>query len=334
MIASTGELLRELRARGLVAEGAAGESLPSDAANRPWYISLLLGAAGWIAGIFLLIFVFMLFKPEAAGPALFVGLVLLAAAWGLFKVDRDGAFVSQLALALSVAGQFAVLYGIGDTFFKGPREIAGVALAALLLQVALIVAMPNRLHRTMSALFACMAWALLVRYGLWDQPEWGRTRDTPVAHSLGLALLGWAIAWLPVGGVLYILTHREPAWMAQGRQAIVRPAIVGLIVGLAVATLLSQPFDSFRWGGRMDVQQGWLAIWPLLSALAALGALAAAFALGNRGLTAVCVVAALAHVSHFYYAMGASLLIKSATMIVLGALLLGAAHHLGRKASP
>ncbi len=334
MIESTEQLLHELRARGLAADGPAGDPGSSHATNRPWYVSLLLGAAGWIAGIFLLIFVFMLFKPEGAGPALVVGLVLLAAAWGLFKVDREGAFVSQLALALSVAGQFAVLYGIGDTFFKGTREIAGIALVALVLQVALIVAMPNRLHRTMSALFACMAWALLVRYGLWDQAEWGGSRDTPAAHSLGLALLGWAIAWLPVGGLLYVVAHREPTWIAQGRQAIVRPAVVGLIVGLAVATLLSQPFDSFRWGGRTEVQQGWLAIWPLLSALAALGALAAAFAMGNRGLTAMCVVAALVHVSHFYYAMGATLLIKSATMIVLGALLLAAAHHLKQKASP
>jgi len=334
MIASAEQLLHELRARGLAAEGPAGDALPGPISNRPWYVGLLLGVAGWIAGVFLLIVVFLLFKPEGAGSALAVGLVLLAAAWGLFKVDREGAFVSQLALALSVAGQFAVLYGIGDTFFKGAREIAGVALVALLLQVALIVAMPNRLHRTMSALFACMAWALLVRYGLWDQPEWGRTRETPVAQSLGLALLGWAIAWLPVGGVLYILAHREPTWMAQGRQAIVRPAIVGLIVGLAVATLLSQPFDSFRWGGRAEVHQGWLAVWPLLSALAALGALAAAFAMGNRGLTAMCVVAALVHVSHFYYAMGTTLLINSATLIVLGALLLGAAHRLRRKASP
>ena len=79
---------------------------------RPWYIALLLGASGWLAGGFLLVFVAMLFHPDSAGAAAVSGAVLLAAAWGLFKVDRDGAFTSQLALALSFAGQCFVLFAM------------------------------------------------------------------------------------------------------------------------------------------------------------------------------------------------------------------------------
>jgi uncharacterized membrane protein len=45
---------------------------------------------------------------------------------------------------------------------------------------------------------------------------------------------------------------------------------------------------------------------------------------------AVCVVAALLHLSHFYYTMGTTLLIKSATLLVLGAALLAGAHVLKR----
>ena len=298
---------------------------------RPWYVSLLLGGAGWVAGIFVLLFVFLLFKPDSGGSGLAVGPVLLVAAWGLFMADREGAFVSQLALALSIAGQFAVLFGFGATVFKGSSEVMGLALTALVMQVALVAAMPSRLHRTMSTLFACAAWAVLVRYGLWDRAEWTRAGVASVRSSPVLALAGWALAWLPVGGALYALIRTEPAWMAAGREALARSVASGLIVGLVIATLLSEPFESFWWLGLAGGRQGWIAIWPLLAALAALGALAGAFALRQRGLMALCVVAALAHVSHFYYAMGTTLLVKSATMMALGAVLLGVSHALRRR---
>jgi hypothetical protein len=334
MITTTGQLLAELHGRGL-APDIPGKDAPH-ASERPWYIGLLLGVAGWVAGLFLLVVVFSIFKPDSPGAALFFSIVLLGAAWGLFRVDPDGAFVTQLALALSVAGQVAVLFGIHETFFKHASGIASIGLSALVLQLGLVVLMPNRLHRIMSTLFAVMGWAIFVRYGLWDQPSWVNARggELRTSLSLPLALAGWAIVWLPVGALLYVAIRREPAWMAAGRQAIVRPATVGLIVGLAVATLLSHPFESFSWGGEAVHRKDWLALWPMLSALGALGALAAAFALGNRGLVATCVVAALLHAAHFYYAMGTSLLVKSATMLVLGALLLGAAHRLKRGRAP
>jgi len=329
MITTADELARELRSRGMAAGEPANADPGNRATDRPWYIGLLLGAAGWVAGLFLLPFLFMLFEPKSGAAALLMGAVLLAAGWGLFRVDRDGAFVSQLALAISIAGQFAVLYGVHESFFKGSHSIAGIAFTALVIQLALIAAMPNRLHRTMSTLFACVAWAVFVRYGLWDKPGWDSGHRSSEEPPLGMALLGWAIVWLPVGGVLYALIRKEPAWMASGRQTLVRPITIGLIAGLATATLLSHPFDSFSWGITQP-RANWLALWPMLSAFASLGALAAAFALGSRGLMAICVVAALLHISHFYYAMGTTLLVKSVTMLVLGALLLAVAWYLKR----
>ena len=325
MIESLHELVRQLRASGALADGPPYEPSQAPVLERPWYIGFLLGAAGWLAGLFVLILVVMLVEPKSKGAALTTGLILLGAAWGLFKADREGAFFSQLALALSVAGQFAALVGIVDLFSGSLREVAGIALGALLLQLALIFAMPNRLHRTMSTLFACMAWALLVRYGLWDQDPF-HSGSTPPAPSFGLALAGWAIAWLPIAGVLFQLARREPAWMAAGLQEIARPAVVGLILGLALTTLFSQPLESFPW--HRAQAYGGLSIWPLLSAAGALAALAGAFAMGHRGLAAVCIVAALLHMSHFYYALGTPLLMKSLTMIALGVLLLASARQI------
>jgi hypothetical protein len=330
MIANARDLVFELRKRGLVGD-TAEVSVADTGPDRPWYIGLLLGAAGWVAGIFVLVFVAMLWKGEGALGAILAGAILLAAAWGLYRVDREGAFVSQLALALSIAGQFLMLFGVGELLLKNmSRNFALVALLALMLQVVLVVVMPNSLHRTMSALFACTAWGLFVRFGLWDHSQgfWdgGGKRIEP---SHALAILGWALSWLPVAGVLYLVVRREPRWLARGWQAIVRPAATGLILGLAVTTLVSQPLESFPF--QHAGTRGGFSLWPLLSAAAALAALAGAFALGSRGLTGVCVIAALIHLSHFYYAMGTSLLVKSVTMAAIGAALLYGARELRRR---
>jgi Domain of unknown function (DUF4401) len=308
---------------------------PEAAPERPWYIGLLLGVAGWFAGLLLLVFVAAVLRPDSGPGALTLGIVLLAAAWGLFKVDKDGAFVSQLALALSIAGQLALLYGLHESLFKsGRKEIATIAFVALAIQLALVPAMPNRLHRSMSTLFACIAWAIFVRYGLWDQPfwaDWGPGKAKAPPTSLPMALAGWVVAWAPAGGALYLLVRREPAWMAAGRQAVARPVATGLMLGLAFATSISHPFETFRLFSDTAAPVGWLALWPLLSAIASLGALAAAFALGNRGLMGLAVLAALLHMAHFYYALGASLLLKSVVMLVMGAACLAGAHYLRKR---
>ena len=297
--------------------------------DRPLAISLLLGASGWVAGLFMLGFVAMLFQPDNAAQAAVCGIVLLAAAWGLFKADGDGAqvFVAQLGLTLSIAGQFLMLYAISGH----AKGIAPIASAALVLQTVLALVMPNRLHRTLSTLFATIAWALTVRFALVGEPEFWRGVVSTRTASLPAALVGWLAAWGPVGAGLWWLIRGEPAWAARGGERVLQPICTGLIVGLAFATLASQPFESFRWFGSGEVDAGGLALWPPLSALAALGAVAAAFALRRRGLMSVCAIAALLHVSHFYYALGTSLLTKSVLMLAMGGAMLIAARALTKK---
>ena len=308
--------------------------LPSTTApahDRPLAISLLLGTSGWVAGLFMLGFVAMLFQPDNAAQAAVCGSVLLAAAWGLFKADGDGAqvFVAQLGLTLSIAGQFLMLYAISGH----AKGIAPIASAALVLQTVLALVMPNRLHRMLSTLFATIAWALTVRFALVGEPEFWRGDSSAHTAALPVALAGWFAAWTPVGAGLWWLIRGEPAWAARGGERVLQPISTGLIVGLAFATLASQPFESFRWFGAGEVDTGSLALWPLLSALAALGAVAAAFALRRRGLMSVCVIAALLHISHFYYALSTSLLIKSVLMLAMGSAMLIAARAVTKKES-
>lgn len=308
---------------------------------RPWYISALLGISGWVAGLFLLVFVALLLRPSSTPAALGTGAVLVCAAWALYKLDREGAsaahaFVAQLALAFSIAGQCFLLYALGDLGSSASSgSLAGLARNAFVLQLVLALVMPNALHRSLSTLFASIAWALAWHFGLAGEPAfWHGTQASRDALSLPSTLAAWGLAWLPVALGLWVLIRREAEWMARGWQPVLRPMATGLILGLGFATLASHPFESFIWFGGNASSLGWLALWPLLSAIGALGAMAAAFALRSRALMAACVVAVLGHVAQFYYTLGTSLLFKSVLMLALGAALLLASRLLRTPHSP
>ena len=322
-IADAEALRAALAARGhLPADAAAAP--PSATRDRPWFVALLLGVAAWFAGAFGLGCVGLLLSPSG-GAWIPIGLVLLAAAWVLLsRVDESNVFGSQLGLVLSIAGQFALIGGVAETLFHGDHVVSRVALVAAVLQLALVVAMPDRLHRVLSTLFACAAWACVLRFALWDAEPSGRSATT---SSFGLALLAWLLAWAPPALLLARLLRDEPRWMAAGRQALLRPACTGLVVALAWATLLSDPLDALRWS---DDHAAADALWPLLSLLAAALALLAAFALRSTGLMGMCIVAGLLHVVQFYQALAIPLMAKSLTMLALGAVALAAARALAR----
>src|SRR3954469_5963839 len=119
---NTTELVDALRTRGLI---GADVPVPEDDAERPWFLSILMGVAGWIAGIFVLVFLGILLDLNGLRQMLVIGLVLLGVAWGLYFIGRGRVFVDQLALALSIAGQMA----IAAYFFDTLKEALPVAAA-------------------------------------------------------------------------------------------------------------------------------------------------------------------------------------------------------------
>jgi uncharacterized membrane protein len=239
--------------------------------------------------------------------------------------------VSQLALAFSFAGQIVLLYVVMEAI-NGERHIPLIFFIALVLQILMALLMPNYLHRILSIFFACIAWALSVRFGLFRETDDFFTRHLqhPFSPSLGLALSSWALAWSPVAALIYVLIRTETQWMARGWQTVLRPILTGLIIGLAYATVASHPFEAFRWGNN-SAQQGWLALWPILALLASLGALISAFSLGSRSLRIACLIALFVHLTHFYYALGVSLLIKSFILILMGSAMLLASQLLNKE---
>lgn len=315
------ELKDELLRRRLLEPSA--NDVPAAAHDRPWFISVVLGASGWLAGVCVLVFVATLFRPESTGAIALAGLVLLAAAFGLYAVDRDSQFFDQFALALSIAGQFAFVWALYDA----TRSEAVTAALICALQILLLFVMPNFFAKLLAAFFACCAWALAVRFGWWGWSVEG-TRE----EALGPALIGWFVLWLPVVGALHALIGNESRWMAGAAQTIARAALIGLLVSLSLATWISEPLGSLTFWESHE-RTNWMALWPLLGAIGALVAAVYAFQLRSRALIGIASVGASLHIGQFYYLLGLSLLIKSCIMLAVGVLALLAATWLQRRGS-
>ena len=320
----TAELERALSERGLIATDAT--PVPFGSAGRPWYVSVVLGGAGWLASMFAFLFVLLLFEPNTPPEAAVAGVILLGAGFGLYAADRDNAFFEQLALALSLAGQFALLYAVGDL----TNSATPVAAVATVLSAAVVIAMPNAFAKTLSAFFACVAWSLTVRLGVWGEDWFDRSRQ---AVAFVPALIGWLAIWIPVAFAVHVLIRREAEWMATSARRVARPALTGLLLALAVGTWSSEPFAAFsiRAPGT-EAATNWLAVWPFLGIAAALFAAVCAFRLRHHPMIGVAIAGALLHVMQFYYLLGVSLVVKSYVMLVVGGGLLLAARRLRLRA--
>jgi len=322
MSAANDTFMTLLREKGVIAANA--PAAPQDSSDRPWFVSLLQGVAGWLAGIFLLIFLGLVFKPESTLTLLVLGVLLLAAAWFMYHTDRHGAFLDQLALAISIAGQFALAASV----LKDHYSALGASVLALVMQIVVLIAMPNKIARTLAALFATVSWIYTVRFflhpGSFDNIFY-EERPAGAVDSLGTWALpvGWLLTWVPLLAVAAWLILREPQWMASSLRRLARPLLTGVLLGLSAGAIVAEPFTlvilgTDLWGRGVD----WLSIFPLLSIALALFAAYGAFRVRSHGLLGFAIFAALLHLARFYYLYGTTLMWKSVIMMVAGAALL------------
>ena len=326
------KLVEKLRERGVIRADA--PPMPANDDDRPWFIAILQGIAGWFSGGLLLLFIGMMIKPDGAFGLTFCGVILLVGAWALYFAARDVVFVEQLALALSIAGQFAVAWSV----FEDDRNPAFISAGLLALQCAVFAIMPNRQSRTLSAFFACCAWVFLVRFmltggrsdhffldddGIFSPPKFGSVT----------ALVAWLLTWAPIVSGAWWLLKTEARWMASGARAFARPALVGLLLAGALVPIFTEPFTSLVVGLVDDASHTltWWSLFQLLSIALTMFAAWCAFRLRSYGLLGLAIFAALAYLARFYYLYGTTLLEKSAIMLVLGAALLGVARLLSRQ---
>lgn len=167
----------------LVSAGMVSGSAPATPEpDSPWFVKLLLAASGWLASLFLLASLALLFKDlfDSQIASLITGGVLITlAAITLEKIHND--FFEHSALALSLAGQGLVAVGLFQ--FSDQLDTTFFWMVAVF-QTILSFVVPSYVHRVWSA---CIV-VLSVFFAL----------QRPELHHLvaGAALFGVASVWM------------------------------------------------------------------------------------------------------------------------------------------
>ena len=323
------ELAEGLAGRGLLSEEALSTFDPTPPApGSPWYVQAMLGVCAWTAGLLLLAFVAIALVPKASDTDAFllVGVFTCGAAGLLYgAVSEASVFGTQFALAMSIAGQTSLTFGLGSV---GKEGLAFWGM--LVVETALVFAIRNQFHRTLTSTLAVIFWALAVHASfLRDLPDiFHSTR--PDAQPV-LSIVFWFVIWAPVAAVAYWLVANEARWMSEGRDALFRPILHGLLAGLSIGPLVTLP--AMFWVAIREAASSLTALPPVLAMLLALLALTLSFAIRNRVLMGLAIIFALLEVGGFYYVLGATLLVKSIIMVVLGIALLGTAQFLGKESA-
>ncbi|HEY0130460.1 MAG TPA: DUF4401 domain-containing protein [Allosphingosinicella sp.] len=340
-------LWARLAAEGLVE----GERPEPERPQSPWYVRTMLGIAGWIGALFLLGFVgaAFAFVMKDASAALFAGAACCGGALALYRSLRGQDFADQFALALSLAGQVLMIVGLAELMKPGGPPLY-FAIAAM--QAGLALAVPNFLHRVLTAAGAALALALgiadLSLHGLaapllcaalawvWLEPaRWARSGRLwrPIGYGLVLALL--LVETFRLFGVAQWLdlARGTRGWMQSHGPLVGRVLTAALLVFVAV--LISNR-EGHSTGSRTTLAA---AAGAFLIGLFSLGApgfasalliLLLGFAAGNRLLMALGVLGLLGFASHFYYSLHSTLLVKSGLLAATGLVLL-AAHLILRR---
>jgi Domain of unknown function (DUF4401) len=338
------ELSGALASRGMLAEGQELAIDPGPEGNAsPWYVQVMLGVCAWFAGLFLLTFlVLILFEVLFRGhdnwsALLVISLCVCGGAVFLYAtVSENSVFGNQFALAMSCASQIGMAFGLG-----GSMDTRAALWGMMLVQIGLVFAIRNRLHRVLMSTGAVIMWALATHEFLFSEMPGvslfrSRTQESYDTSAMSIAL--WLVVWAPVANGAWWLVKHEGDWMAGGREKLMRPVTYGVVGALSIASLATHPASFWMAMGLgssrelSDGATGVTALWPLLAMFLALLGLALAFSIRNGPLMGLAIVFALLEISSFYYVLGTTLLVKSMVMAVLGIALLASAHWLAREA--
>lgn len=323
-----------------------GEPPATDlSAAGPWYIGLMQGFAGWFAALFMLGFVASmfgwLFRFDNELALLAVGGACCAAAYLLFRTHMGSIFFGQLGMAVSLAGQMMVAWGLLDWFSL--EGASGFFLLAAF-QAVLTFVMPNYLHRVMTCWFALialfMALNMLGIFGLgaavcavlfvlvWiNDSHWGRFIAVwePIGFGLALALVQFN-GYLIFGDPVFMFMGQEVSafwlqwslWINSAMLVVAAALLFQLIqkrYQLSVQTRAGQLLIA---GMALLVLSGFIA----QGTSAALLILLVGFLQQRRALMGLGALALLGFFSWYYYSLHATLLVKSLILIGSGAVLL------------
>jgi len=337
MMAAAQDLWAKLAGAGL----ATGKIPSADEAQAPWYVRVMLGIAGLISAVFLLGFVAvgLAFIIQSIAASVAVGFMVITASYAVFRMAPRNDFTSMFALAVSIAGQGLVVYGLVSSDLSDIES----SIAVTVLEAVLAIVMPNFIHRVASAYAAGIAFAVVcehagirtitigalaiaVAYVWLNEARLAKHYSilTPVGHGLTLA-------FITIQGSLCI-GHSVRNIFGSRRFA---ESLPWTGEALVVAALLGAVFVLLRRNGwRLVETKTFFAL--LATAVIGVASFKApgiagglliillGFSSGNRVLTGLGIAALLFYVSSYYYFLDTTLLVKSGVLLATGVTLLAA----------
>ncbi|MBE0625512.1 MAG: DUF4401 domain-containing protein [Burkholderiales bacterium] len=333
------ELWGRLRDAGM----AAGEMPEAGDARAPWFVRVMLGIAGWIGAMFILGFVGagFAFVMKSSGAAFVVGAGACFAAVAIFRAAPKSDFVGQFGLAVSLAGQCLLVFGAAQWF---GRSATGIALYVTLQQVLLFILVPNFVHRFWTSWTAALAGA----YAMLDAGLFAFMPAATAAAFLCVALFEFELArfgtmvragvyGLALAAVQTAVLHGQllTGWLLVGHDPGLLGGEAGMWAGriasaavlfVAAVVLLRREGLSLTSGqGRIGLA-GALILAAVSLKAPGVGPAAAILIVGyanaDRVLAGLGIFALLGYLSHYYYALQATLLEKSALLAAAGLALL------------
>lgn len=212
------DVLDRLGAENLLPDATADRAatvIGNMSAVQPWYVRTMVGFGAWLASLLLIGFVAGI-GFAAKGGFTVIGLGMIVAAVMLRKrFDTD--FVVQSTLAVSLAGQALLAFGVSE--FKASSDFEVVLLVVVIMSTVLFVIFPDRIHRVLMVLFVTSALTILMY--IWEL--------NAIVPFLGPA---WASA-------LVLLYKRQSQFLASGQGALVRPLMTGLMLSAFGCLLVS-----------------------------------------------------------------------------------------------
>lgn len=349
-----------LQQQGLIDAQNVNDKLLNNAAAAPspWFISLLFGFSGVFASLFFIGFLTLILDNTGlldSTLALFIIGAILSVSGGFLFYNarlRHSAFWNSLAFAVTLAGQGYIAYALLASEIAEPLNI----MLLLLVQLLMTVAIPNFIYRLLSATLALNCLFYLLNYYHLSEISLGLLAlITSVTHLQRYTLaafiptkwrmnaleimsaIGYASAYVLLSVSVYFIaaeygnsfanfnsldSYGEAFsynyYLAQGlltlaslyaaylilkRYQVKLRSTAGLLISAAIVLL-----------GIMSIYVSGLLATSLIIIIAT--------ANSQRVLLGLSVIALVGYIFWYYYQLDTSLLVKSASMLVIGIALL------------
>lgn len=326
---------------------------PNNRHGTPFYVRAMLGIAGWMAAAFMLALVGLLTFMSGSGAISFfvIGALLCAAALFLYKSAPANDLLTQLAFALSLAGQAFVAFGLLSWLESETGNVLMFLFLAAI-EMLLFTLSSNYLHRAWCALagtgFVCLALAsaglaplalpcvAAAFAGLCLGER--RRRRWHVLLNPAMGAFAFALAAMP----FILLSAMVDAGNSEFGELLLPLQTQRIGLALVLAAIAWQITNEL--GARPTTR------WTLVTAgfalalvmqdasgiTAALIIIVVGFARSRTFFLSLGIAALLLYLSHFYYALELTLLTKSGTLIAGGIVLVlaGLVLHRSTGAAP